>query len=327
MQQPRVHEVSFPQEANQSQSFPPPAPVARGGDTLDVRDLFLSLARGWWVLVIFAGIGLYQGYKSLQNFSPVYEATLVVAPGTGGHQSSGALSEVSRSLGIQVTMPTAEASTFDRLRLLLGSPQFIEYLDQRHAFMNRVFGDSQDPMTGEWKKPTGRRFEIEQQVRRALHLPTWRAPSLESLTEYLKSAIVFTRKLDQPAFFTIAFSHRDAEMARWLLQTVYFEGDDFLRQEDRQKTQQRIAYLRQQLNVQNLDFRAMFLNMLAEQERNLMLLSSDTPYAAEIAQPVHVTSVPSAPNMVRDFGVIVAGWILTGALLVLFIELIRRPRT
>jgi LPS O-antigen subunit length determinant protein (WzzB/FepE family) len=298
------------------------------GDTLDVRDLFFALARGWWLIALFAAIGLYQGYQSLVGFSPEYEATLIVAPTSGAstQASGGALAQVSRSLGIQVSAQS-EASTFDRVRLLIGSPQFVAYLDERHSIMLRLLRNAWDEATGEWIKPSGRRFKFEQRIRAAVHLPTWRAPSLESVADHLRSAIVFTRKEDQPAFITVSYKHADAAMARWVLETVFYEGDNYLRSEDRRKTEKRVEYLRQQIGVQNLDFRAMFLSMLAEQERNLMLLSADNLYAAEVSRPIHVSPTPSAPDLVRDFGVIVVGWTLAGALLVLFISLIRRPRT
>ena len=312
----------------------PAAPVAviataHGGDILDVRHLFLMMLRGWWIILAFAAVGGYNGLKALRGFSPVYEATMIVAPGGGSQQSgaAGALSTVTRTLGIQIAVPQSEATSFDRLRLLVGSPQFVAFLDEKYSIIRRTFAGSWDDTLKVWTKPTGRRFEIEQRVNAALHLPTWREPSLESFASYLKSSVTFVRDPEQPMFFTITYRNVDRDFAAWLLQTVYLEGDNYLRNQDRLKTEERIGYIVGQLaSVQNIEFRVMFQSMLAEQERNLMLLSASAPYAADIAQPVYVSAQPTAPDLVKDFGVVLVGWTLAGAMLVLVIGMVRRPQ-
>ena len=65
--------------------------------------------------------------------------------------------------------------------------------------------------------------------------------------------------------------------------------------------------------------------MLAVEERRLMLLDADAPYAAQIVEPIFVSERPSSPDVVSRFGVVTVGWTLAGAFLALVIALVRAP--
>jgi hypothetical protein len=298
------------------------------GDSFDIRFLLFATLRGMWLIAIFGVIGVALGVRSLMNFGPTYEAAMVVSSGEqgGGNSLSSALTSAGARLGIDLSTDSASATTFDRLRITLGSISLARLLDEKYGMVRRLWGGSWDEAKQEWIKPVPGRFEMSQELRARLHLPTWSAPTVESLASHLQGAVRVSKMTDPP-FYKITYRSNDPAMALWLLQTVYREADDLLRAQDRAQAIERKAYVEDRLRTTvNLEGRSMFTNMLANEERRLMLLDTDTPYAAQIIDPAFVSSQPSTPDPVRDFGIVVVGWILAGVFVVVLIALLRSPR-
>ena len=298
-------------------------------DVLDVRHLVVSLLRGSWLIVLFGAIGVWFGVQGLIAFSPTYEAALIVSP-TEAQSSSvgggGALNEVSQRLGISIEPVAASATTFDRLELTFGSLVLAKHLDAKYGMLMRLYGGGWDETAQTWKRPEGRRAEIEEQVRGTLHLGTWSEPTLESVAANLKGSIKVDQ-MGQTPFYRITYRHTDKEFARWLLSTVYTEADELLRSQDRASATERKRYLELQMAATpSIEGKAMLTTMLGQEVRRLMLLDSSAPYAAQIVEPLFVSDRPSTPDLVRNFGVGVAGWILAGAFLVVLYSIVRAPR-
>lgn len=281
---------------------------------IDVRTLATALWRGKWFIVLCTVIGLALGIQNLINFAPQYEATMVVSPSQGGvtpTSSSRGLSGLAKSGGInQLLGGAAEATNFDRLRYTIGSKKLIQKLVEKEDIIRRIFSDSWDAELGVWIRPSGQRFEIEQRVRSYLHLRQWRPPSVESFSEFVRSAIEIKETKDAP-FFRLTYRGADGIKAGQFLQSIFFEADNFLREQDKLISLKKKEYIEKQLELVTLEeHRMLLLSWLAQEGQRLMLLRIDLPYSVKIVEPVFVSSLPTSPDLVRDFGVVVVGWFL-----------------
>ena len=299
---------------------------ARRSDGLfDVRALLLGLWRGKWIILLSAVIGFGLGVRKLRNFNPQYEATTIVTPSSGGGAApqSGGVSQVARSLGVQLPGQQSSNKLFDRLKITIGSTLLARQLDDKYDLMRKVFSSSWISETQHWRKPSGWKFELQERFNRSIHLPTWRPPSIESFANYLKSSIVF-KAFKEMAVVRITYANQDPELAREVLTNALFAADMILRIADQKESEFRQSYLHRQLASTSVaEHRSMFLSMIANEERRLMLLQSEKPYALEIVTPIFVSNTPTSPNLIKDFAVLLVGWIIGGFALVMLITLVK----
>lgn len=90
----------------------------------------------------------------------------------------------------------------------------------------------------------------------------------------------------------------DKTLATDLLRALHRLSDETIRADVRVRTDQRIAYLREQLGgVANLDQRDAMIGLLKEQERTRMMVGIDSDFAAEIIDPPSLPDRPACPNL------------------------------
>lgn len=295
-------------------------------DILDVRFLLKGIWRGKWIVLVFALVGVFLGYRGLSGFSPAYEASMVVLPSGQEFNAGGGSSAVSglvESLGISVG--SQQSTSFDRFTLVLSSLELANLLQEEYGLFDRVFGGNKDPETGEWKRPDEWRFEVEQRIRSALHLSTWRPPNMESLAGFVGGGISIESTKAGAVFKRITFSDPDPEFALFLLETVYREADNLLREQDREEALARRDYLERQLSAATIaESRQMLTGLLEGEERRLMLMSGDFPYASRVIQSPFVSSRPTTANVTRSFVFPLVGALGFGILMILLYAVARR---
>ncbi len=103
--------------------------------------------------------------------------------------------------------------------------------------------------------------------------------------------------MEGTGFRKISVTDSDPEFARYLLETVYFEADDLLRDQDQESTLAHRGYLRDKVEAANIvEIRAGLVGLLMQQENKVMMHESELPYAASIIEPVNVSNQPTEPN-------------------------------
>lgn len=84
----------------------------------------------------------------------------------------------------------------------------------------------------------------------------------------------------------LVYKHPDPAFAGYLLTQLHEAADTIIRQEIRDRTQSREAYLQQALaTVDHPDHRRALTSLLMEQEHVQMILAMDEPFAAIVAEP------------------------------------------
>ena len=145
----------------------------------------------------------------------------------------------------------------------------------------------------------------------------------------LRSNLEVTQS-DNGAVRYIELRGEDPDMARDLLLRLYTAADTSIRQASLQRTSQQIAFLDTRLRTLAVaEHRAALTQLLSEQEKRLMLLQIDQPYAARIVDPPMVPRLPIWPRPLLTLGVsgliAVVLWFVIGLVAAMFGR--RRLRT
>lgn len=298
-------------------------------DVIDVQYLVRSWLVWLWLPILLGAVGAYWGYRDLQNFRPQAVAAMTVLPSTtsGSTQAStGRVESLAAQFGIQLGAQPSEISPFYRLQMVLKSVLLAERLQERYGLLQRVYGDSWDFEAGEWKRPSGEDFERDQRRRAMLRQNLWAPPNLETLAEYVGGKLQI-EPVAGGGFQTVTVRDPDPEFALWLVNTVYFEADGLLREQDRRDSEERRAYITRELAAAtNVQVQDALRGMLANEFNKTLTLASNLPYAAKITEPARILNRRTEPNLRTFFGFPIAGMAGVGFFLITLIAVFRRER-
>lgn len=275
----------------------------RDGAVVDLRRLLLYLLRYSWIVLIAGTVGGWIGIQQVRDFPRQFVAQMTLLPeanpaGALGNQLTAALGTLGIGVGASGGSGGAGVSTiFERLRVTIGSTAFAELLQERHGLLQRVYASQWDAELHEWKRPPPEKGWRAHYSRLLGFSTEWLPPSAESLSQYLRSSVRFTKEIDGP-FVVVTFSHPDRVFAYQLLNLVYNEADSLLRDQDRVEAERRREYLEAQLRTAtNVDMRQALTAVLTSELRREMLLRSDFPYAARVIEAPFVLERPEAPKV------------------------------
>ncbi|MBM3555167.1 MAG: hypothetical protein FJX47_06395 [Alphaproteobacteria bacterium] len=266
----------------------------QSGEVIDLKRIAGFFWRARWVLVLALIVGLLGGYRAATNYQPVYEASMTIMPISGQFSSGSSAGPAAASgvAAIGIALGPKPVSNFERLRVLVGSQDFAQYLNEKYDLMTLFFGDAKDPKSRLWRKPEGSRYESDENLRRKLGLGVWAEPNLGSLASAVRDSLKF-KEINQGMFYKVSLAHPDRERALWLLQTIFREADGKLRDADRGESTEKRRYLDQQLRAASVvELRTALAQLISMEERQAMLLAGDLAYSARIVDSPEVTSQP-----------------------------------
>ena len=116
------------------------------------------------------------------------------------------------------------------------------------------------------------------------------------LSDYLRKRVKLS-PLGAGGMREMIYYHQSPEFARYMLQQIQVISDQLIREDIRAQARERITYLNEAISrTLNPDHRRTLTTLLLEQERLLMLVSIDQPYAAKIIEPASATPRAAWPD-------------------------------
>ena len=102
----------------------------------------------------------------------------------------------------------------------------------------------------------------------------------------------------------MVYLHPGREFGSYFLQNLHRLTDELIRQKIRQEATQRVRYLQDSVvKTSNPDHKRALTALLMEQERLLMLVSIEMPYAATVVEPPSASRAPAWPDPLLIFPV------------------------
>ncbi len=189
-----------------------------------------------------------------------------------------------------------------------GDPKFSAFLQQltSSATAQALLADDRvkaiiydtiwDPHTRSFHPPSGFIPDAKQLVKSALGLDAWHPPTAADMQRYLSHNVV-PKEIGISELYSVSYSNRDPEFARYFLSRVLAISDDYLKQRKLARATAYIGYLdRKLLSVSDVDQRQAMLRLRLQQENFLMAASVNLPFSADINDPPMTPSRPAWPN-------------------------------
>ena len=163
-------------------------------------------------------------------------------------------------------------------------------------------------------------------------LPVWTPPSVNLLAVYLEKELKIS---DVPltGMRRIVYRHEDPAFAVQLLRWMHEEADGLIREEAQDRTTRQIKYIEEKLaTVFVAEHRLSLTQLLSEQEKQMMMIQVDLPFAARMIEPPTVSDRPTSPNPIINIALGIIGGGILGVFIVLLAGALRggsnpnRPR-
>ncbi len=299
-------------------------------DEIALRDLFLRVWRGKWIIV--ATIAVVVGLVTLwlKIAEPAYTARMVIAP--AGEAGGGTMGGLSQYLGLAslagIDLPSEQnLSAFDQFAELAKSVTVAERLQDKYGVLEIVFEESWDAQNKRWQAPQGIVGRVLGRVRAFFGLPAWTPPSSKALAEYLKEELRLT-PVGATAMHVLEFDHKDPKFAVQFLRWIHREDDELIREQAQERTSRQLAYIESKLaTVTVAEQRLSLVELLSAQEKRMMMITVDLPFAAQIIEPPVASQAPTFPKPFLALALAIAGGLFVGFFLVFQIDALREPRS
>lgn len=160
-----------------------------------------------------------------------------------------------------------------------------------------IYDTTWDPQSRSFHPPMGITYEIIQAVKTALGGNSWHSPTASDMQRYLSHNIV-PKEIGISGLYSVSYSNKDPEFARYFLARALSISDNYLRQRKLARARAYVAYLDQKLKlVGDVDERQAMLKLRLQQENFLMAASVNLPFSADINDPPVTPSRPTWPNL------------------------------
>ena len=174
-----------------------------------------------------------------------------------------------------------------------------------------------------WIRPEGGVARAIGRARAFFDLPVWTPPSAEKLAKRLTDELDIM-EIPLTGMRRIAFRHKDPEFAAQFLRWLHEEADGLIREEAQERTTRQIQYIEEKLaTVFVAEHRMSLTQLLSDQEKQMMMIQVDLPYAARIIEPPIVSDRPTSPKVIRNLLFEVVGGAILGVFIVLLVGALR----
>jgi hypothetical protein len=247
--------------------------------------------------VIAAGLSLV----ALRMTPTEYSAAVVVGPTarSGGAGAGMRIADAGRDASVGAAEPGAAdevLSDFSRYLELLRAVPVAERLLAEPETARRLLPDRWDEATQSWTPSTGLWATLKRGVLTAAGRPAWRPPDAVTLSDLLRRRVVVSPVGTGP-MRRIVFRHPDREVALATLRLLTAAADERLKAEAARRARAQIDYVRARLVTETLEIhRNALARLLADEERALMALEVDLPFAADVIEAPHAPALPDWPD-------------------------------
>ena len=298
---------------------------------LTIRDHLLSIWRGKWIILatMAAVVGSVTVWMKMTD--PLYTASMVIAPATDAG-TGGLASKLSQFGGLAslagINLPSDETvSPFAQFNEVVTSVAVAQRLQENYGVNQKVFESSWDAENTRWVPPQGPVAELRTRVLRFFNFPMWTPPSAGALAKFLSDELVKSY-VARSGMRRLEFRHEDPEFAVQLLRWIHYEGDELIRELARERTSRQIAYIERKLaTVSVSEYRLSLIQLLADQEKQMMMIQVDLPFAARIIEAPLVSATPTFPKPFRFLALGAAVGFFIGVMLLYLIDSLRGRQT
>jgi capsular polysaccharide biosynthesis protein len=272
-------------------------------ETVSLHDVFKRLYRRWLFVLVSTLVTFGLAVCYLAFATPQYTVEMEIAPPMRDSDRTGSVvSGLGALAGLGVSGSTN--SSFQRYEKMLTSREVATRLVRDHHALQVIFSDRWDADRGEWKPLHGVAARLHVATARLFGRTVASEPDIEDLREFLAKRLKIevpsgdTALEAPPAIRYITLAYRDPRIAAQLLLWLHQETDGVIREDELNRTRHMIDYLDDRLRkATEVDERASLAQLLLDQERIEMLLTTGLDYSAEVLDSPGIPREPSRPQV------------------------------
>ncbi|WP_342239521.1 Wzz/FepE/Etk N-terminal domain-containing protein [Inquilinus sp. OTU3971] len=265
------------------------------------QDLIGSAWRHKWLVAFITVVAIGLGVAWVLVAPKRYTARLVIMPTEASQQ----LSDLVRNAGASVIANSFTSLTgneqityFDRFSKQLTSVNTASALKEHAGLIESLMNLRWNDQKRFWEADS-----FLTPVKAYFGLDTDVDTSAQAVAEFLRKNLNQEQDRDSP-ITTLSLDATDAEVARRTLGYLHQYSDDRIKQAIYQQTQNKLEYLQRRLqSVTVNDYRQTLIGLILDQEKILMLIQPNLPFAAEALEPPEVLSEPTSPRKARILAV------------------------
>ena len=299
-------------------------------DEIDLRELFLALWRGKYIVFLVTILAIVCASFYLRNSERKYSVKAVFKPvveASGGPNLSG-LSGLASLAGI--SMPTSSGSDFTTYQKLIFSEEVAERIFTNKGLVEELFGGEWSSDTQSFEAPqSGNISKLKQRVKLLLtgaekgkYIP----PNPKRLSMLMAS--IFSIGVDSgTGFIAILAETSKPDVMVELISNASQQTDKLLKERFFATAEDTLEFYYQKLlTSRSPEHREALAKLISAEDQKLMLASKSSNFVAE---PLTMPSVSLYPTSPKSSLVLALGFVLgifLGAAIVLFRHAIVKPR-
>ncbi|XAG07686.1 Wzz/FepE/Etk N-terminal domain-containing protein [Vibrio metschnikovii] len=300
------------------------APLPRHDDEIDLRELFIALWKGKWIIIattlVFA-VGAVLYALSQPN---TYKADALLSPADSGE--GGGLSRMAGQLGGLaalggVNLGSGQITQTDLAAQIMQSRQFLEYFIDKHNLWVPLMA------TKEWDA-TNNQLVINQEVYDS-QTQTWlrepkglrgAEPTAQEAIQAFKDMFSVNSSRDT-GLYTVSITHLSPYIAQQWVSLLVDDINQVMRQRTITEATRNLAYLQEQLQRTSIAaMQATFYSLIEEQTKSLMLAEAQDEFVFKLIDPAVVPELKDGPKraLICVLGTLLGGMLGVAIVLVRF---------
>ena len=278
--------------------------------------------RAKWLLLAAALAGGVLGAATGIGVKDKIAARMVLQS-AGRQSAAGAASAISQITSLVGLGGSREDREFSQFKAMMRSVALAERLQQKYGLMQVIFAATWDEQRKRWIEPTTLRHRLGAKLRQLRGLPRWTEPSIYDLAEQIEKQVEIDPVKYSSFIYEVTYRSDNAEFAVKFLDMLHKESEAALREEQRQRALEQVRYLRGRIETTPIvEYRLSLVQLMSDQDKTLMLLDSNLPFAVNVIDPPHIVRIdPPKPGLRAAIGGGIG--LAAGALLVLIYAALR----
>lgn len=259
-------------------------------------ELKAALLGGYLLILIGTAAGLLLAVIFSWILPRDYIATAVVGPRVNtASQIPEGVQALASSLGYQ---GAGAEGHFSQFLQMTKSVSLAHELMRRTDVARQQFANQWNADDKTWHAPTGAIASLRDMMHAVFNVPDWHAPTDYDLADQLNRNLRVDPVIGT-TFQRLTFHDKTAGHARDTLNFIITNSDALLRDRAQARTREQINFLQARLqDVSVVSYRASLIELIADQERQLMVTNTNQPYTLDVLDPPSTSGQPNILGMI-----------------------------
>jgi LPS O-antigen subunit length determinant protein (WzzB/FepE family) len=288
-----------------------PATVRNRSDATLAQEVIASAWRHRLLVLLVTLVALGLGVAAIVMSPTRWTSRLIVMPTEASQQLSDLLRNAGSSMlanSLSSLTGNEQITYFDRFSKQLTSVSTAGALKDHPGLVESLMDLRWNDEKKIWEADS-----VLTPVKAALGLDTSADTSPQAIAEFLRKNVDQEQDRDSP-ITTLSLEATDPDVARQTLAYLHQYSDDQIKQAIYQQTQSKLEYLQRRLqSVTVNDYRQTLIGLILDQEKILMLIQPNLPFAAEALEKPEVLVQPTSPKKGRILAIAAVLGLMVGA--------------